>query len=99
MTRKRKAENDAKKPKGKKNKKNGKKKGRALETSGAATKQNGQTCKSNKSLEKIPTYDLNKIPEGLLSIRDISDEKKRQVERQLELDGLEYSFELPLAQD
>lgn len=92
MTRKRKAETEAKKPKGKKNKRNGKKKGRALESSGNDKQPNGAKCKSEPTLEKIPTYDLSKIPKGLLSIRDLSDEKKCQVERQLALDGLEYSF-------
>lgn len=93
MTRKRKAEGDFKgKPKGftKKGKKGKKKGGRALEND-ANAKQNGSKCKSNQ-LEHIQTYDETKIPKGLTSIRDLSTEKKRQMERQLELDGLKYTF-------
>ena len=64
-----------------------------METS--TEKPNGTKCKS----EKIPTYDLNKIPKGLLSIRDLTVDKKKQVERQLALDGLEYSFDINLEPD
>ena len=92
VTRKRKAEDNAKKGKAKKGKKI-KKKGRAMEPS--TDKPNGTKCKS----EKIPTYDLSKIPKGLLSIRDLTAEKKKQVERQLALDGLEYSFDINLEPD
>ena len=92
VTRKRKAENDGKgKPKGKKGKKGKKKGGRALETDNTA-KPNGAKCKL-KSREKVDTYDENKIPKGLPSIKDLSIEKKRQIERQLALDGLDYSFD------
>ena len=95
MTRKRKAEDQPKQQNKKKNKKNKKKGGRALE-SNTEQKPNGSKCKSENQLEKIPTYNLDKIPKGLLSIRDISQAKKKQMERQLELDGLEYSFDIDL---
>ena len=91
VTRKRKAENEPKnKPKGKKGRKGKKKGGRALETD--APKPNGKNCKLQPK-EKVETYDESKIPKGLTSIRDLSAEKKLQVERQLALDGLEYSFD------
>ena len=97
MTRKRKAENDFKgKPKNKKGKKGKKKGGRALEANNTA-KTDGAKCKSNPR-EKIETYKETKIPKGLPSIRDLSEEKKHQMERQLALDGLEYSFDQSLFQ-
>ena len=99
MTRKRKAEADFKgKNKTKKAKKGKKKGGRALEKDTTAKPNGSGTCKS-KNLEKIPTYDVSKIPKGLLSIRDLSKAKKDQVEKQLKLEGLEYSFDMELEQD